>query len=116
MIGNANDMSMFSDGSFDLVMSNAMLEHNPYFWKSIFEMHRVLAPGGLLIIGVPGFAQMPNDRGNSTKTFKIHDYPEDYYRFSPEAMKKVFFEGFEDIKSDVLLDPPRIVTNGIKPH
>ncbi len=59
MIRNANDMSMFSGGSFDLVMSNAMLEHNPYFWKSIFEMNRVLASGGLLIIGV---CIQPTDR------------------------------------------------------
>ena len=113
--GNANDMNMFEDGEFDLVMSNALLEHDPYFWKTIYEMHRVLAPGGLLIIGVPGFAVMPNDKGLKTETFKIHNAPGDYYRFSPQAKKEVFFEGFEDIRSDTLFSPPRIVTSGIRP-
>lgn len=40
--GNANSMRMFADDSFDLVMSNATLEHDRCFWLSVAEMKRVL--------------------------------------------------------------------------
>ena len=43
--GNANHMSMFDDGMFDLVLCNATLEHDKFFWLSLAEMKRVLAPG-----------------------------------------------------------------------
>jgi ubiquinone/menaquinone biosynthesis C-methylase UbiE len=38
----------FPDGSFDLVLSAAMLHHVPA-WKALAEAVRVLRPGGLLI-------------------------------------------------------------------
>src|SRR4051794_8727852 len=55
---NANDMSCFADGSFKTVLSNATLEHDPQFWKTLAEIHRVTAPGGFIAIGVPGYAGM----------------------------------------------------------
>ena len=57
--GNANDMHMFDDRSFDLVLCNATLEHDKRFWLSVAEMKRVLRPGGLLVIGVPGYVKDP---------------------------------------------------------
>ena len=53
--GNANAMECFEDERFDVVRCNAMLEHDPYFWKSIAEIKRVTRPGGLIIICVPGY-------------------------------------------------------------
>ena len=49
--GNANDMRQFEDGMFDLVVCCSTLEHDKRFWLSLAEMKRVLAPGGLLVIG-----------------------------------------------------------------
>lgn len=43
----------FKDGSFDVVYSSHMLEHTSDYAKSISEMHRVLQPNGVLIMGVP---------------------------------------------------------------
>lgn len=112
--GNSNDMYMFADDSFDLVMSNAVLEHDIHFWKSVAEMRRVLKPGGVMLIGVPGFATLPSDTGISTLTFKVHHIV-DYYRFSLAAVTEVFFDEMKDVRVEAMLNPPRIVGSGVKP-
>ena len=112
--GNANAMP-FEDESFELVMCNATLEHDKRFWLSLTEMKRVLAPGGLLVIGVPAFVRDPErDRGKGTVTYRVH-YRFDYYRFSRQAVEDVFFEGMERVELATLLQPPRIIGHGVKP-
>lgn len=112
--GNANRMDMFKDGSFDLVMSNAMLEHDKEFWLSLSEIRRVMSPGGLLIIGVPGFVRnKAKDRGRSTATYRVH-YQFDYYRFSRRAVREVFFASMENVAVAPMLAPPRIIGSGFK--
>jgi SAM-dependent methyltransferase len=112
--GNGNEMP-FEDAAFDLVMTISTLEHDKYFWRSLAEMKRVLAPGGLLIIGVPGYVKDPErDRGRWTRTYKVH-YAFDYYRFSEQAVAEVFFEGMDRVGVQSLLIPPRIVGHGYKP-
>jgi SAM-dependent methyltransferase len=113
--GNANDMSMFDDESFELVLSNATLEHDKHFWLSVAEMHRVLAPGGLLIIGAPGYVQdREHDRGKATDTYRVH-FRFDYYRFSAQAFEEVFLAGLEDVEVQSIMRPPRIIGLGFKP-
>jgi len=112
--GNSNDMHIFADDSFDLVMSNAVLEHDIHFWKSVAEMRRVLKPGGLMLIGVPGFVTLPSDTGAVTQTYKVH-HSVDYYRFSLAAVTEVFFDGMKDVQVESMLNPPRIVASGLKP-
>jgi ubiquinone/menaquinone biosynthesis C-methylase UbiE len=43
----------YSDGWFDVVLCNQVLEHIPQDKKVLLEFKRVLRPGGLLILGVP---------------------------------------------------------------
>ena len=94
---DANDMHVFEDASFDLIVSNATLEHDKHFWLSLGEMHRLLAPGGLLILGAPGYVKNPErDHGRSTHTYRVH-YRFDYYRFSEQAFREVFFDGMEHV-------------------
>lgn len=57
--GDASDMRTFDDGAFGAVISHAVLEHDPAFWLTLQEMRRVLAPGGLLVLGVPGLRRQP---------------------------------------------------------
>jgi SAM-dependent methyltransferase len=112
--GNANDMRVFEDETFELIMSNATLEHDKHFWLSLAEMRRVLAPGGLLILGAPGYAKNPeHDHGKSTHTYRVH-YRFDYYRFSEQAFRDVFFEGMEDVEVRAILAPPRIIGLGFR--
>jgi len=127
---NANDIP-FEDGAFDIVVSNATLEHDPFFWKSSSEMQRILAPGGVLMLGVPGFVQgraesllqglagrLPwvvrhmNLLASATLTYKLH-YEEgsfgDYYRFSKMAVEQVLFGGMEILALEAVMSPPRFV-------
>lgn len=50
---DAQDLSQFEDGFFNIVVSKHVVEHLPHPEKSIAEMGRVLAKGGLLVLGTP---------------------------------------------------------------
>jgi SAM-dependent methyltransferase len=95
-------------------MSCAVHEHDKKFWLSVAEMHRVLRPGGLMVICVPGFDKLPTDVGQTTSTFHVH-YRFDYYRFTRRAVREVFLEGLENVRVVSVLDPPRIIGHGFKP-
>jgi len=137
---NANDLSMvprFRDNSFDLVLCNAVLEHDRCFWKTVAEIKRVTRPGGLIGIGVPAYTTLPLERRfsklarmfgrlgvparfrdplqASTLTLKLHNYPRDYYRFSPQAVEEVFLEGLVEKELHTLMLPPRVIGFGVKP-
>jgi SAM-dependent methyltransferase len=66
-----------ADGTFDSVISLAVLEHVADPYRVAAEMIRVLKPGGLLYSEVPFI-------------FFFHGYPTDYHRFTREGMKRLF--------------------------
>jgi SAM-dependent methyltransferase len=133
---DANELRCFPDASFDTVLSNAVHEHDRFFWRSLSEMRRVTRPGGLIVIGVPGFTKLPGEgfwgrlcrlpilrlllRGRpadlaaSTLCLQVHLFPGDYYRFSPQAVREVFLEGLQETEVRTLLIPPRIIGAGVK--
>lgn len=45
----------FEDASFNLVFANHFLEHAPCTLRTLNEIHRILAPGGRVVIQVPYF-------------------------------------------------------------
>jgi SAM-dependent methyltransferase len=136
--GNGNSMDCFPDNRFDTVLCNATLEHDKYFWKTLAEIKRVAKPGGLIVIGVPGFDKFRAEKVKAvlrktpllrrldshpyfnmlftaTPTFAIHNWPGDFYRFSPQAVREVFLEGLEDVEVRSIMSPPRIIGIGTKP-
>jgi SAM-dependent methyltransferase len=115
--GNANDMrDVFKDNLFDLILCSATLEHDKHFWLTVNEMKRVLKPGGLMIISVPGYVEDPErDQGRATHTYRVH-YRFDYYRFSEQAVREVFFEGMRRVRVKPVMFPPRIFGHGYKPQ
>jgi len=52
------------------------LEHVEYPWKAIEEIYRILRPGGVAIM-------------SSLMNFPVHNYPHDYWRFTPEGFKSL---------------------------
>jgi len=128
---DANDMSCFADNMFDTVLSNSVFEHDKFFWKSVAEIRRVARNGALVVIGTPGFDDLENVRiENATNEQKaqfcehirkyypgtpvlpVHNWPGDYYRFSPQAYKDVIFAGMRDVVVYSFMLPPRIIGIG----
>lgn len=56
------------------VIALSTFEHVPHFWRAFDEVHRVLRPDGVLFVSCPFH-------------FHIHNHPNDYWRFTPEAFK-----------------------------
>lgn len=137
---DANALTVFEDRSFDVVLSNSMLEHDRRFWLSLAEIRRVARPGALIAIGVPGYAGMRKlpfprlrralprlpilgrtlDRRlgsiqTGTSTLGRHDFPGDYYRFSEQAMREVILADLERPAVRRLLTPPRFLGWGRMP-
>ena len=135
--GDANSMPQFGDDTFDAVLTSSMFEHNPKFWLALAEVRRVLRPGGMFYVGVPGFSDQISttaqyarsarkrlnragatraaqfaDRAVATRTYPFHDGPHDFFRFSPSAMRDVFLDGYEVLKARALLSPPRLQAAG----
>jgi SAM-dependent methyltransferase len=126
---DANDLSCFLSQSFDAVLCNSVLEHDPCFWKTLAEIHRVARIGGLVVIGTPGYTRVPpqskfrrllsslgisRSSEHSTPTLNIHNFPGDYYRFSEQAFREVFFANMRDVVIHTVLNPPRIIGAGIR--
>jgi ubiquinone/menaquinone biosynthesis C-methylase UbiE len=59
------------------------LEHVENIEQAMNEMYRVLKPGGAIVIV-------------SVMNFPIHDYPSDYWRFTPECFKRLL-KKFDDV-------------------
>ena len=120
---NANAMTCFPDQRFDAVLCNSVLEHDRFFWKTLSEIRRITKPGGLVVIGTPGYTEQRPRRllfavgalRHSTLTLRVHNFPGDYYRFSEQAFREVFFEGMTDVVIRAVLVPPRIIGVGIRP-
>jgi len=86
------------DESVGSVICLDTLEHVEYPHKAMEEIHRVLKIGGVAII-------------SSVMNFPIHEFPYDYWRFTPEAFKSLLtpfnncfvgFAGREDFPHTVV--------------
>jgi SAM-dependent methyltransferase len=102
---NSNDMrGIFPDNRFQTVLSNAVLEHDRYFWRSVEEMRRVLAPGGILAVGAPGFIPREQLHVNAAIT-----------GLPAKAPATIICEGLEVLELRVVGVIPRLVAVARKP-
>ena len=62
------------DDSVGTVLALNVFEHVKHFWRGFAEIERVLRPDGLALISCPFHCH-------------IHAYPNDYWRFTPEALR-----------------------------
>jgi SAM-dependent methyltransferase len=61
------------NASVGTVLALNTFEHVPRFWRGFEEIYRVLRPDGAVLVSCPFY-------------FRIHNFPSDYWRFSPEAL------------------------------
>lgn len=62
------------DGSVGTAILCDTLEHVQRPWQALAEVYRVLAPGGVVLM-------------TSTMNFRVHNYPADYWRYTPQAFE-----------------------------
>jgi SAM-dependent methyltransferase len=63
--------------TFGTVLCLSVLEHCPEIFIMCSNIEKLLAPGGILLVGVPF-------------CWEYHKFPDDYWRFSPSAIKFLF--------------------------
>ncbi len=84
---NLHDINL-SEKSVGLVLCFETLEHVEDPRKALKNIYRILKPNGITVI-------------SSAMNFPIHDYPSDYWRFTPEGFKSILkpfpnsFVGFQ---------------------
>lgn len=64
------------ESSVGTVLCLDTLEHVEYPYKAIEEVYRILKPDGIVVI-------------SSVMNYPIHDFPHDYWRFTPEAFRSI---------------------------
>lgn len=70
----------FGNSTFDTIFCSQVLEHLPEPWRAISEFHRVLRPGGTLILSAPHLSY-------------LHNEPGDYYRFTHHGLRHLLERG-----------------------
>jgi len=67
------------DASFDHVLALNVLEHIFNYQNMLDEAHRILKPGGTLVLAVPFLIQ-------------LHPSPHDHWRFSKETLERLLID------------------------
>ena len=96
VVGNGENLP-FIDESFDVVYSNALLEHVPEPELIIKEMYRVLKKEGVIWGFIP-FLQ------------PYHGYPYDYQRYTITGIENLFSRYFRKIETGIWSGPSSAVT------
>ena len=78
-IGNAQNMTMVSSDHYDSAIILEVLEHLPKPIDALKEIYRILRPGGVMVMSVPHLS-------------RIHDAPNDYYRFTKYGLIELLEE------------------------
>lgn len=78
------------DSSADTVLCTAVLEHLERPQEAISEMHRILKPGGYVILSAP-------------MIWHLHEEPRDFFRYTKYGLQYMFVEsGFEIVEINPL--------------
>ena len=82
-VGDITDMPEVPADRYDTVVCQQVLEHVPRPWMALAEFHRVLKPGGKVVLSVPHLSRR-------------HELPHDYFRYTQEGLATLLRDsGFE---------------------
>jgi SAM-dependent methyltransferase len=85
IIATAYDIPV-ADATFDTALMTEVLEHLEEPLDALREAHRLLAPGGKLILTAP-------------MMWPLHEEPRDFYRYTPHGLRYLFGKaGFVDVE------------------
>lgn len=81
------DLKNIDSESYEVILCTGLLEHIPDPQRIIDDFHRILKPGGRLIIG-------------ASAVFSFHECPNDFFHFTPFSFKLLFkkWDRFEMLK------------------
>lgn len=88
---------------FDVVACTEMLEHDDEFWVTLCNIGSLLRPGGYLILTARGARRGVEGKQHGESMWE-HAYPDDYYRFMPNAVPKLLRLAHCEVVED-LQDP-----------
>ena len=94
------------DATAGTVLCMDTLEHVEHPRTAVEEIHRILAPGGLVVM-------------SSVFEFPIHGYPNDYWRFTPEGFRsllKPFSVAMVSSYGRSEVSPQNVIGVGFKEH
>ncbi len=78
LVGDVEELPL-ADASVGTVLALGTFEHVGRFWRGFEEVRRVLRPDGAVLVASPFY-------------FHIHAHPDDYWRFSPQALELLLEE------------------------
>ena len=94
--------------------ARATLEHDKRFWLSVGRDEARAQARRAAHHQRPRLRRGPErDHGRATHTYRVH-YRFDYYRFSEQAVREVFFEGMRRVRVKPVMFPPRIFGHGLQ--
>jgi|GEM_PF-291974 len=71
------DLRLIGDESFAVILCTGLLEHLPDPAAFVAELHRILKPGGRLIL-------------SASAVFPFHGAPDNYFHFTPNGLRRLF--------------------------
>ena len=93
----------FGKESFDVVISNELIEHTKNWKKIVSNMKNLCSLGGIVLVTT------------RSKGFKYHAYPNDFWRYETEDMKNIFSD-FDIISLERDTEAPGVFLKAKKPN
>ena len=71
VVGDIYNWFEIDDNTYDVVVSGQFFEHLEFFWLTMFQIERVLKPGGYICIIVP--SNGPKHGGDMLNCYRFHE-------------------------------------------
>jgi ubiquinone/menaquinone biosynthesis C-methylase UbiE len=85
IVGDLQHCPQIADNTYDVIVCTQVLEHVPNPFAAAGELHRILKPGGQLLLTVPA-------------VYPYHAVPRDYWRFTKDSLDLLFGERFRHVE------------------